>query len=204
MIARDTDQLGGNDSTAKVLEFLEARILRDGQHPLDPAHALLGIDQVADLDYFQAAFEHPVQASQARIKGAVFDIPCHFLGTNEQAFDLGIICGSKIRAGVGVHAQSGAREQAQRRLLQTSFGDAQSQFHRSALSCPPNVVPSAVPRGSSCVKQERVPVWQTLPSPSTRTRSRTVSRSQSAKAATTCRRLPELSPLVHSVWRVRL
>ncbi len=78
----------------------------------------------------------------------MFDVPSHFLGTNEQAFDLGIIRGGEIRTGVGVYAQPGTREEAQCRFLQTSFGDAQSQFHRPAFACSSGV-PSALPTGSS-------------------------------------------------------
>ena len=47
-------------------------------------------------------------------------------------------------------------------------------------------------------------MWQTLPSPSRFTFTSTVSSSQSTRMSTTCERLPEVSPFVHSVLRVRL
>ena len=57
---------------------------------------------------------------------------------------------------------------------------------------------------SSRKKQVRSPVWHTLPSPSRFTFSSTVSSSQSTSADVTCRRLPDVSPFVHSLPRVRL
>ena len=50
----------------------------------------------------------------------------------------------------------------------------------------------------------RSPVWQTLPSPSRFTFTSTVSSSQSVSISTTCRRLPEVSPFIQSLLRVRL
>jgi hypothetical protein len=47
-------------------------------------------------------------------------------------------------------------------------------------------------------------VWQTLPSPSRSALTRTVSSSQSISASRTASRLPDVSPFVHSVLRVRL
>ena len=58
--------------------------------------------------------------------------------------------------------------------------------------------------GRSVKKHDRCPVWQTLPSPSRAAFTSTVSSSQSVKICRTARRLPEVSPLVHSVLRVRL
>src|SRR4029434_1671764 len=57
---------------------------------------------------------------------------------------------------------------------------------------------------SSREKQLRAPVWHTLPSPSRRTFRSTVSSPQSTRIWTTARRFPDVSPLVHSVLRVRL
>src|SRR5207237_2567405 len=98
-------------------------------------------------------------------------------------------------------AQTRSSEQAERCFLQPSFGDAETQFHRFNSS---STAGPAIPSRSSCVKQDLDPVWHTLPAPNTRTRSSSVSRSQSVHAAITSRRLPEVSPFVHSVFRVRL
>ena len=54
------------------------------------------------------------------------------------------------------------------------------------------------------VKQLTVPSWHTRPSPSTSTLKSSVSLSQSVAAAMTRRRLPLVSPFIHSFWRVRL
>src|SRR5256885_10351034 len=117
----------------------------------------------------------------------MFDIACHFLRTNEQAFDFRIIGRGKVGARVSVDAQTRSGEQAERCFLQTSFGDAETQFHRRNSS---STARPAVPSGSSCVKQDFDPVWHTLPAPNTRTRSSSVSRSQSVHAAMTSSRLP--------------
>jgi hypothetical protein len=47
-------------------------------------------------------------------------------------------------------------------------------------------------------------VWHTLPSPSRFALTSSVSSSQSTSRSTTCRRLPDVSPFVQSVLRVRL
>src|SRR5205085_9555996 len=99
-----------------------------------------------------------------------------------------------IGAAAGVDVKSGAFEQRDRRLLQTPFGNSDSQLHWAT---------SAVLMASGSVKHDFVPVWQTKPSPSTKTRRRIVSRSQSVRAEITRRRLPEVSPLVQSFCRVR-
>src|SRR5207302_9517057 len=54
------------------------------------------------------------------------------------------------------------------------------------------------------VKHDRVPSGQTRPSPSTSTRKSRQSLSQSVAAEITRSRFPEVSPLIHSLWRVRL
>ena len=47
-------------------------------------------------------------------------------------------------------------------------------------------------------------MWHTLPSPSRSAFTSTVSSSQSMNTSRTASRLPDVSPLVHSVLRVRL
>ncbi len=59
-------------------------------------------------------------------------------------------------------------------------------------------------RRSPLQKQLTVPRWQTLPSPWRSTRASTVSLSQSVSRRTTFSRLPEVSPFIQSVLRVRL
>src|ERR1700704_926544 len=53
-------------------------------------------------------------------------------------------------------------------------------------------------------KQVRWPVWHTFPSPRRLTLSSTVSSSQSTRISTTSSLLPDVSPFVQSVLRVRL
>src|SRR5215470_1160191 len=107
------------------------------------------------------------------------------------------------------------REQLQRGFLQTPFRYAQPDLHR-AISCvssiraeggPPNAVfvgwEFPIPE-ITFVKHDLVPSWQTMPAPSTSTRISRESRSQSVATEITFSRLPEVSPLVHSSFRVRL
>ncbi len=94
----------------------------------------------------------------------MFDIARHFLGTNEQAFDLRIVGGGEVGAGVGVDSQASAGEEAEGRFLQTSLGNAETKFHWRASS---STGGAEAPSGNSWVKQDLDPVWQTLPSPKT-------------------------------------
>src|SRR4029079_5048165 len=124
----------------------------------------------------------------------------HLLRSYQHALDIGIGGARRVRTAIGVNVQSRAREQLQRRLLQTPFRNADAQLHGSDLS----ICAAGLSRGRCSVKQERVPLWQTTPFPCPRTCSRTVSRSQSVVAETTSSRFPEVSPLVQSWLRVRL
>src|SRR6202021_1334153 len=98
----------------------------------------------------------------------------------------------EIRSCVRVDAQSRTREQTQCRFLQTALRNAKTKFHSRSLA---GRVDASAPSGNSSVKQDRVPVWQTLPSPSTRTLKSTVSRSQSVHASTTRGKFPKVSSL---------
>src|SRR5690349_8092295 len=117
----------------------------------------------------------------------MFDVTRHLLRTNQHALDLGIIRACAVRAAARVNVEAGACKQLQCRLLQAALRDAEPQLHAR--------VSAAVCSGSARVKHERVPSWQTTPSPSTCTRSRMESTSQSVLALTTRRRLPLVSPL---------
>src|SRR5207253_7239107 len=105
----------------------------------------------------------------------------------------------KVRARADVDVEPGAREQLNRRVLQRAFRDAELERHRRAA---PAAASAAVE--SRALKQVRWPVWQTLPSPSRFTFTSTVSSSQSTRISTTACLLPEVSPFIHSVLRVRL
>src|SRR6202020_2765227 len=199
--SREIYQFSCHDPVLEVLGLLEERILRHCQHPLNFAHALFRVDQIGHPNYIQPTLQHPVEASKAGIQRPMLDVARHFLRTDEQAFNLRIVGCGKVGARTGVDAQTGASEQTECGFLQTSLGNAQTKLHRCAPASSPRV---GAPRESSWVKQDLDPVWQTLPSPNTRTRSSTVSRSQSVHAATTSSRLPEVSPLVHRLFLVRL
>src|SRR5262249_7628714 len=103
-----------------------------------------------------------------------------------------IVDGREIRTGADVDAEPRAREQVDGRILQRALRDAESKLHGS-------VTPSARRK-----KQVRSPVWHTWPSPSRSAFTRTVSSSQSISTSRTASLLPDVSPLVHSVLRVRL
>src|SRR3954470_738340 len=127
----------------------------------------------------------------------MLDVAGHLLRANEHAFDLRVVDRGEVGTPVCVDVKSGAREQRDGRVLQTAFGNAKADFHR--------FTSAAVGwKSMFLVKQERVPSWQSRPSPSTSTRKSRQSLSQSVAAEITRRRLPEVSPFIHSFWRVRL
>ena len=100
--------------------------------------------------------------------------------------------GGEVRARADVDVEARAREQLDRRVLQRALRDAEFELHGI-------VTPSA-----RWKKQVRSPVWHTLPSPSRSAFTSTVSSSQSMSTSRTASWLPDVSPLVHSVLRVRL
>ena len=116
--------------SAKIFGALVIRVLGYRQHPAHFAAALLGVDEIGNGYNLQPAFHDPVQAGQARVQHAVFDVACHLLRPNQHALDIGIGRARGIRPAVGVDIQSGARKKLQRRLLQTAFRDADAQLHR--------------------------------------------------------------------------
>src|SRR5690606_29862590 len=96
------------------------------------------------------------------------------------------------------------------RLFERSLGDAELEgAHRFAFAATARFRPAFAAFGpfgeaGAVEKHVRWPVWQTLPSPSRSALTSTVSSSQSTRISFTARRLPEVSPLVQSVLRVRL
>src|SRR5450755_606558 len=84
-------------------------------------------------------------------------------------------------------------------VLQAAFGNADADFHRATPEPEVGVLTTI-----ALVKHDRVPSWQTTPAPSTLTRSNKVSRSQSVLAERSRNLLPEVSPFVQRVLRLRL
>jgi hypothetical protein len=134
----------------------------------------------------------PVEAGQPGVEHAVADVARHLLRADQHALDLGIVDRREVRARADVDVEAGAREQLNRRVLQRALRDAE-------LRASWNRDPSA-----RWKKQVRSPVWQTLPSPSRSALTSSVSSSQSIEDVADGERLPDVSPFVHSVLRVRL
>src|SRR5262249_4450717 len=139
----------------------------------------------------------PVEAREPGVEHAVRDVPRHLLRADQHALDFGIVDRREVRSRARVDGVAGARKQLHRRVLQRAFRDAESEFHIRVHPCPSVAFYSGR-------KHVRAPGWHTLPSPSRFTFSSTVSSSQSTSSEVTCRRLPEVSPLVQSAFRVRL
>src|SRR6202022_1681710 len=98
----------------------------------------------------------------------------------------------EVGASIGIDVEPGAGKKRDGRLLQAAFRDSQTDLAHRRTS------PGAAVRPPACfeamfnamglVKHDRVPSWQTRPSPCTFTRNNKVSLSQSVAAETTCRR----------------
>src|SRR5213075_1985181 len=120
------------------------------------------------------------------------DVARHLLRADQHALDLGIVDRRKVRPRADVDVEAGAREQLDGRVLQRPFRNAEAKLHGI-------VTPSA-----RWKKQVRSPVWQTLPPPRRSAFTSSVSSSQSMSTSRTASLLPDVSPLVHNVLRVRL
>src|SRR5262249_28865578 len=138
IVARDTDELCGNGSTVKITSGLERGILGYGEHPADPAEALLGVDKLGDTRQHtsravaQLVFCNPVLPCKTRIEHAVGDISSHLLGADQHAVDLRIIDGGEVGSGVDEDVESSPGEQLDRRLLQRSFRNSEFELHNGA------------------------------------------------------------------------
>jgi len=94
--------------------------------------------------------------SQATIdvEHAVFDVARHFLSANEHAVNLGISRACEVGAAVSEDGKSGAREQLQRGLLQTTFRNTKLNLHGWTASM---LCFCSLAENSRRVKQDRVP-----------------------------------------------
>src|SRR5262249_35279855 len=147
-------------------------------------------------------------------------VPRHFLCANQHALELRIVDRRKVRPRTDVDVESRAREQLNGRVLQGAFGNSELQFHVKSSNTEGtekteshgglrswsaySVASVLVPLASVLKKHVRSPVWQTLPSPRRFTLTSTVSSSQSVSISTTWSLLPDVSPFIHSLLRVRL
>ena len=144
-------------------------------------------------------FGDPVLAGEPGVEHAVRDVARHLLRADQHALDLGIVDGREVRPRADVDVEAGAREQLHRRVLQRAFRDAELEFHRIPRHAPRR--PSACElRRSRCARRcgRRCRRRAASPSPAPcRRRSR-------SRISTTSSLLPDVSPFIHSVLRVRL
>ena len=128
---------------------------RDGKHPAHFTATLLGIDQIGDSFHFEPALKHPVAAGQTGIQKAMFDVARHLLRANEHALDLGIVDRWKVRAAVDIDVVTGAAEERDRGVLQTTFGNTETNLTHDRTSLLPFMAAAGLV--SVLVKQETVP-----------------------------------------------
>src|SRR5262249_31082952 len=168
---------------------------RRGKNPADFAEALFRVDEIGHaLEHARPAVAelvllNPVLAGETRIEDAVREVARHLLRADQHAVDFRIVDRREVRARADVDVEAGAGEQLHRRVLERPFGNPELEFHRAS---------------SFRKKHERSPVWHTLPSPCGFTFTSTVSSSQSTRMSMTARRLPDVSPFIQSLLRVRL
>src|ERR1035438_1465880 len=127
------NQFGGDDHAFKIFSLLKAAAFRNGQHPAHLAAALFGISQRCDAGNFEAAFDDPVDTGEAGIENAVIDVTRHLLRANQHALDLAVVDGGEVGAAVSVDVPASALEESNGCILQTAFGDAESEEHTSEL-----------------------------------------------------------------------
>ena len=136
----------------------------------------------------------PVLAGEAGVEHAVRDVARHLLRANQHALDLRIVDGREVRARADVDVEARAREQLNRRVLQRALRNAELEFHRWSSGVRRALGRNRCARrcGRRCRRRGASP----SPAPCRR-RSRRASRRPAS-------RLPDVSPFIHSLLRVRL
>ena len=125
---------------SRSFDRLDRRIVRDGQHPAHRPKTGLRIEKFADLMDLDAGFHDPVVAGQSRVKNAVGHVARHLLRAHEHDLEFVIVAGRKIRPFRGVHADSRALENFNRRFLQAPLGKPQLQFFAFSMHRPLRII----------------------------------------------------------------
>jgi hypothetical protein len=93
----DADGLGGDALAFQVLGAANGGVGRNRQHPAHGAHALLGVEQLADLVDLRVVFHDPVVPGQTGVQQAEFHVMAHFLGADEADRDVLVVDRRHVR-----------------------------------------------------------------------------------------------------------
>src|SRR5581483_5290544 len=121
-------QFGGDDFALEVFGLLKSARFGHCQDPAHLASALLGIGESGYAWHFEAAFDHPVDAGEARIQHAVVNIARHLLCADQHALNLAVVDGREIRTAVGIDIPTRALEESNSGVLQTALRNAETKF----------------------------------------------------------------------------
>src|SRR3989338_8473163 len=122
---RITDQLGRDPLSLQILHRLDRRIVRHGDHPTDRREPRPGIAEFGHHLDIRILLGHPVATGKAGVEDAVFDIPRHLLGAEQQTRQLRAVNGGDIAPATDSDAIPRLLKKTKCRLLKTALGDTQ-------------------------------------------------------------------------------
>ncbi len=95
---RDLHDFCGDRFAFEVADIAHRGVFWNGKDPPDASEALLGVDEFGKFIDGCAGFDDPIVASNSRVESAGFDVACHFLRPDHQAFDFRVINGWDVTA----------------------------------------------------------------------------------------------------------
>ena len=91
----------------QVLDGLDVRVFGDCDDPARGLRCGFAIGKFGDFDYVGFVFADPVDAGEANVEGAAFDVVRDFLGAQEQTLEFGVVYNRCVGPVAGVDAVTG-------------------------------------------------------------------------------------------------
>ena len=83
MVARGCDEFGGDALALQVLNGLDVRVFGDGDDPARGLRCGFAVGKFGDFDDVGFVFQDPVNAGEANVEDAAFDVVRDFLGAQK-------------------------------------------------------------------------------------------------------------------------
>ena len=124
----ELDDFGGDAFAFEVFDGFDGGVFLDAK---DPAGGLAGgfaEKEFADFVDVGGVFADPIEASDAAVEEAVFDVAADFLGANEADFHFVVVDVWDVGAAADLDVESGLGHFFDGRVLEASFGEAEAQL----------------------------------------------------------------------------
>src|SRR6266542_2027986 len=163
----EVDDFGGQTLAFDILDRLDGRILRYGQHPAGGLARDLAEEQFADLVDVRTVLDNPVVPGNPAIKVSVFHVAANLLGPDQANLHFVVVHVRIVGSAIDGDVPAGLGDLFDRRFLHTAFGQSKTQhwlvqctLHAST------VVPGAWRHWSSLSRDQTVwrPLMAILPS----------------------------------------